>query len=752
MGVGSRLLDALLGHSLWAYRSGEFSFARGWPLWWLFALAAMGVATISWSLLSRRGLGWLRSGVLGAVQFLFLLLLLVLLWRPVLKVERIRAKQNSVAVLFDSSSSMNDAADANSPTRRQSAATAFQNGILQRIATSSDLRLFAFSGQAHSIERLDEIDNSAGNTHLGTALESVLQLAASTPLAAVVLISDGAETAGSLGEAAIARIAATGVPVHTVGVGPESLGNDLELEQFQIAGTAVAGETLRAEISIRHQQQGSARARVYDGSELIAASEFKLSAAGLTTVQLDVPVGQAGLRDLRLVLDPAKGERNTANNQRRQLVDVSARRRNVLYLEGEPRWEYKFIRRAADTDRALHLAGVVRATPNRYYRQGVANAEELAKGFPATAAELFAYDAVMIGSLEAAALSADQHQWLKDFVDRRGGSLLLLAGRDGLADGGWGRVPVAQVLPAVLPSQTGPTYGARSTQARVTTYGAESALGRLDADPVRNITQWQELPALADLQTLGRLKPGAVVLLEAVSANQAVPLLVTQRYGRGASYLMASATTWRWQMRLPSEDQRHEMFWRQLLHVLATPAPLRISLLPERTVYEDEAVVQLEAQLLDEAFKPIAGLTLEATAISETGAAAPVRIESSGKDDGRYALTVQAHAPGLYRVELAGTAGNRQVARVSTHFRRDAVVEQFASYQHRPMLERIARETGARYWKLDQLDGLPEAIRYSRAGMIERESLDLWNIPLVFLLLFALKMAEWLLRRHWRRL
>ena len=78
--------------------------------------------------------------------------------------------------------------------------------------------------------------------------------------------------------------------------------------------------------------------------------------------------------------------------------------------------------------------------------------------------------------------------------------------------------------------------------------------------------------------------------------------------------------------------------------------------------------------------------------------------------------------------------------------------EQFASWQHRAMLERIARDTGGRYWPVDDLAGLPEAIRYSRAGIVERQTLDLWNMPLAFLLLALLKAGEWLLRRHWRRL
>ncbi len=174
-----------------------------------------------------------------------------------------------------------------------------------------------------------------------------------------------------------------------MGLGPESLTNDLELEQLQVPGTGVAGEMLRATVSIRHQDQKSTQVRVYDGGELIAAQDVPLSGnAGLTSANVEFPAGKAGLRDLRVVLDAARDETNVANNARRALVEVSDRRRSILYIEGEPRWEYKFMRRAVEADKSLRLVSVVRATPNRYYRQGVTSAADLEDGFPRTAAEL----------------------------------------------------------------------------------------------------------------------------------------------------------------------------------------------------------------------------------------------------------------------------------------------------------------------------------------------------------------------------
>ena len=99
--------EFLLGHSLWAFRSGELAFARGWPLWVLFVLGALGLAAIVLSMLRNRQLGPVRMAVLGLLQFAFLALLLVLLWRPVLNVERIRDRENVVALLVDDSGSTN---------------------------------------------------------------------------------------------------------------------------------------------------------------------------------------------------------------------------------------------------------------------------------------------------------------------------------------------------------------------------------------------------------------------------------------------------------------------------------------------------------------------------------------------------------------------------------------------------------------------------------------------------------------------
>ena len=744
------MFELLLRHSPMAYRAGELSLARGWPLWWLWGALALAALAVGWSLWRHRQLGLWRCAVLGTLQLAFVAVVLVALWRPVLRVQHIRDQGNVVALLVDASPSMT----AGTTPRRDQALQALQQSVLPAVQRSATLRRYDFTDRAQVADGAAPAVPPAPVTRIGSALRDVLQSAGSVPLAAVVLVSDGAENGDSLDEAGLQAIAAAGIPVHTVGVGPLAAQDDLELAQLSLDEDAAVGDTLRAQVSVAHQQQRTARLRVYDGGQLRTAIDISLRpGGGLTTTTVDVPLPTAGLHDLRFELDALPGERNVANNARSAVVDVAARRRSVLYVEGEPRWEYKFIRRALDGDAALRLVSMVRATPNRWYRQGVNSPQELVDGFPADAAALFAYDAVVLGSLEAATLNDTQHAALRDFVDRRGGSLLMLGARDGLADGGWGRAPVAQTLPSVLPTAAPPTFVARTARARPTTYGLESPLLQLGSSAEATVERWNGLPLLTDLQAIGPLRPGTTVLLEAVANGVAQPLLVTQRYGRGSSWLLATASTWHWQMRLPHDDGRHGLFWRQVLHGLAAGAPPQVALRLPRRVYDDQSAVPVEAEVLDAQFKPVNDAQVRVELTGEAGDASTWTLAPSGRGDGRYATVVNAPATGLYRLQMQALRGKQVAGEATTHLRRNSGVrEAFGDYQHQAMLQRIAALTGGRYWQLDDLTDLPEAIRYSRAGRVEQETFDLWNLPAVLLLLLALKLGEWLLRRAWGRL
>jgi len=152
-------------------------------------------------------------------------------------------------------------------------------------------------------------------------------------------------------------------------------------------------------------------------------------------------------------------------------------------------------------------------------------------------------------------------------------------------------------------------------------------------------------------------------------------------------------------------------------------------------------------------FEPITDARVELFVAPEKDASFSASMRPSDAGDGRYLASIEGTSAGLYRIDMTAHMSDGEVQTATTYVRRsDGVLEHYGIRQNRPLLERIASSTGGRYWKLDEIDQLAAAIPYSKAGIVERQMLDLWNLPIVFLVLLGLKLGEWLLRLRWGRL
>jgi hypothetical protein len=73
--------------------------------------------------------------------------------------------------------------------------------------------------------------------------------------------------------------------------------------------------------------------------------------------------------------------------------------------------------------------------------------------------------------------------------------------------------------------------------------------------------------------------------------------------------------------------------------------------------------------------------------------------------------------------------------------------EYFDATMHAPRLQRIAEETGGRFYTTDTVNGMPEDLRYTGRGVTTVEEHELWHMPIVLLVLLGLVCAEWSYRR-----
>jgi uncharacterized membrane protein len=752
------MFELLFKYPRAVFSKGTLVLLGAWP-WWAFVLALLAAGA---------GLGWLirsklpqasahvknwRAGAIWLLQFALAALVLLLLWQPAILVAELRPQQNIIAVLVDDSRSMS-IADAGGATREAQAIQALQSGVLDGLQKKFQVRVYRLDRQISRVPKLDDLKTAppASATRIGDGLKQLAGEAADLPIGAVVLLSDGADNSGGIDLDTISTFRSRRIPVHTVGFGAEQVAHDVEINDAVVAPRALADSRLSAKVTLHQRGYAGQKAMltVRVGGKVLAGRQIALAGDGATQNEnLQFNAGDAGAKTLEFSVDPLPGEENRGNNSVARLVNVESAKRRILYVEGEPRWEYKFIRRAEQDDRLLTIVSMLRTSENKIYRQGIEDPKELADGFPSRAEDLFPYQAIVIGSVEASYFTAAQKELIQQFVDRRGGGLLFLGGRAALGDGGWASSSLADLLPVTLPNKKG-TFHRDPATVSLTAAGADSIITRLVEDPAANVERWKKLPYLMDYQEVGAPKPGAVVLAEMAAAGRKMPMLITENYGRGRTAISATGGTWRWQMSQPLEDQTHEEYWQQLLRWLVTDTPGRVvASIPSQTLFDDGRV-QFSADVRDKNYLPASDAHVEAHILGPGGSAAQVEMTPDPNTAGMFHAEWTADQPGTYLTEVTATRDKEELGRdVLSFARMDGVAENFHTEQNRDLLEKLSAETGGRYWTPQDVSRLPSEISYSEAGITVRDTKELWNMPIIFLLLIALPSAEWLLRRKW---
>ena len=437
-------------------------------------------------------------------------LVLFLLWHPALSVATLRPQQNIVAVLVDDSRSMS--IREGSQTRIAEASSVLNSGLLDALGRKFQVRLYRFGREAGRIGKPDQLKAADSASRIGDSIQQVLAESSTLPLGAVVLLSDGADNSGGIDLDTLSQIRRRNVPVHTIGFGREKFSRDLEISDAVLPQRVLANARVSAQVTFRQNGLSGQKAHltVRDGAKVLATQDVTLKPEGSPqTETLVFNAGEAGPKSLQISIDPFNGEENRENNSVMRLVNVDGGKPRILYIEGEPRWEFKFIRRAADEDKGLQLVSMLRTTQNKIYRQGLDgnNPKELEDGFPSKAEDLFKYQALIIGSVEASYFTPAQQELIREFANRRGGGILFLGGRFTLGDGGYAKSPLAELLPVRLPDRKG-TFHRDLTPVELTAAGRDSVICRLDEDAQRNAERWKKMPAGGQLPGHGRAEAG----------------------------------------------------------------------------------------------------------------------------------------------------------------------------------------------------------------------------------------------------
>jgi len=755
------IFEFLFKYRLLLFQEGDFTFASPWPVLLILggvavitipALLSYGAAKGDTSRWDRRMMAALRLGLVAILVFI--------LFQPTLILTSVVPQRNFVGILIDDSQSMRitDQAGVARSDFVQSAFGSEGSELLTALSEKFTLRFFRFSRDASRLNDMADLSYSGTATNLGNAMVRAQEELAGVPISGLVVFSDGADNSGEALAESLLPLQAAGIPVYTVGLGEEELSPDVQISRVEVPRTVLVGTSLVVDVMVsqRGYSGRTVQLTVEDTGVLLASEDVTFEGDGEPVVaRVRIEAQDAGPRVLRFRVSTQEGERVAENNVRDVLVNVVNDREKILYFEGEPRWEVKFLRRAVYEDENLQVVVLQRTAEGKFLRLDVDDAEELAAGFPKTREELFRYRALILGSVEASFFTHDQLDMIADFVSRRGGGLLFLGGRNAFAEGGYEGTRLAEVLPVFLDDELSSGAGPYFDELFITPTRAGlnhpvTQLGEDNSEAV--LERWEALPSVTTLNPITRLKPGATGLLTGGTEQdrERQIVLAFHRYGRGKVFVLPIQDSWIWQMHadIPLEDQTHETFWRQLLRSLTDGVPDQVEAQSEREVVEPGQSVNLTVEVGDSAYAEVNNANVVAVVHDPSGDSMTVALDWDVEQDGHYDGAFPTTMPGLYEVSIHASRGGEIVGSAVTFVDvAPSAEEYFDASMRGTTLRRIADQTGGLFYTPENVANLPEDLSLTGAGVVLTEERDLWDMPILLFLVLGLMAGEWGYRR-----
>lgn len=779
-----------------------------WPLLLLWLALSVGIL---WSVLrGPQRSNWLFLA--AGLKVLALGLLLATLLEPMISGQRAREQANYFAVLVDNSQSMKIESEA-----QEENANPHWTKILDkeapwqtRLAQDFQLRRYRFDRQLQSIQHFGELDWSGSGSQIGDNLRELRQRYSDRPLAGIMLVTDGNSTEVS---SQINSWKTFGVPVYPIQTRKTDALKDINIKRLTVSQTDFEASpvTILAQFSAFGLAGKEARLSLLDaqGKELKTATmvlpkdgelvnhrfQFRPEGRGVQGFQVKIQLTD------ELTLDP--GSRSTEatllNNSRFAVVDRGMGPYRILYLAGRPNWEFKFIRRALDLDEELKLISLLRIarkepkfsfrdskvdTANPLFsgfediaeedkeaydepvliRLGVEESEQLSKGFPKSAEELFEYHAIILDDIEHDFFTQEQLLLLRQFVSMRGGGLLMLGGQETLRGEALRNSSLGELLPVYPDDTSSPSANLETQQWRweLTREGWLQPWLRLTDNEEAEKKLMSERTAMGVLNHVSGLKPGASVLVDTMDQDGTRrPIMAAQKFGKGKSAAIMAGDLWRWAMHRESLDTEAPLMaaWRQTVRWLIADVPKRLQITVERgnpasssptnISNSNPLATILRTSVFDAEFKPVENVKLTYTIHLPSGKNVTLQAEPSEALPGAFETSLVSTEAGVFRAEVLALAEDgSELGHGEVGWTSEPSAEEFEQLlPNTAWMQQIAAETNGAVIDSTQLESFVKKLPELSAPVTENYVYPIWHEPWVILCAISFFCLEWGIRR-----
>ena len=785
-----RLIELLIGLPAgFLSRDGQLSiqFHPQWPGQqsigaggWNFLLVVAAAALV-FAVYRRDGRNrYIRIG-LGSLRGLLLLLIILLLNRPIVTLSQSRTEPSVLAVMIDDSSSMRVPDEPGDTPRLAAAAKLFaaeDSRLLRDLSRTHELRFFKFDESASPVATvplksdkaavvtpaIDAIKPTGQSTQVESSVLSVMQQLQGQRVAGVVVVSDGRDTPTRTASDTLNAIKAFNTRVYPVAMGTGKPPRDVQLQSMDVDDVAFKGDVVNVKLMLHGTgfepghavtvvlQNGATGAALTNPDGSPATESVVLNNDGATPAELQWKPSDVGPVEVTARVLPQPGEIDDDNASRTARVSVVDSKISVLFVDGYPRWEYRYLKNEMIRDKSFDLSCLLTSADADFAQEG----SRPIRRFPDSIEELLSYDVVVIGDVDPRYFTDQQLQLVSDFVNRRGGGLAMVAGPR-CNPQGYRNTALEAVLPVSIGhvSPTDPTdtiiAGYRPV---LTPVGLSGSLFRFFADPNQNSAFLKN-----DLQPLFwycrgvTAKPGVGEVIaqhptDTGPDGRPAPLLVLGRYGAGRTLFSAMDETWRW--RFYTGESIFDTYWVEQLRYLARGRKIgqhKLSLSADQPTYELGNLVHLTLRVIDPVLGQQLPDVLRVQLNDEHGQ--PIKQVPLTRRDGQsttYSGAFPADRVGRYTAALPAVTGGDDTV--------DTAVQVVL-----PRLEMAdpTVDTTSLSRLASQTLGKPIDFRTAASDLLKIPSAErvipiltgqpLWSAPLVLIVFALLITAEWVARK-----
>lgn len=764
------------------------------------AMILVFAAVVLWSFyLYRRSVG-LRPSLrytLGLARLFVLVLIVSALFEPMVVLRESETRQRAFPVLLDVSESMSiqdprkrpedlvaaaislNLIDSDQPVdvtlglgakQREAIASATRldlatnllakNGrqVLETIGLGADVRYHTFGSDTQlicdesSLESgiAQKLDATGKRTSIVDAIETVTKSGSTRP-AGVVVLSDGIETGASRRtESVLQDLGARGIPVYTVPFGlPDP--DDVSIRNVVMQEVAYSGDRVpvRVQLQSKGYEKRTAKLSVLLNGRTVSSRTVRFE-GGLQFEDIDfrVDIYEKGAVQIEVIVEPFDDEVSAENNRAARSIRVVNEKVNVLYIEGNARWEYRYLRAILKRDPRINATFIGSNVGPEVAR----NSNEHIDRFPANREDAFQYDLVILGDVDAGFFSEDELALLEELVRDRGASLLMLCGPMH-SPSSYAGTPVQVMLPVRFEADSPWEEVAESVYPVLTPEGRSSLVMTLENEAELNDRIWSRMAPMDHLPPLRGAKAGATVLAvlsDSIDREQGYPLVAWQRYGTGKC--MSIATDRLWRLRYKTGDKYHWRVWSQCIQFMTLSRLMgehkRIRLETDRSIYPAGSQCRVYAHVLDDNFDPVVQTSFDVfvTGLSGQQARQRLRLRPDRAHPGLFEGYFAASSPGRYRLE---SNENDQPISNTTEFQvADENRELADTDLDLENLKRIASLTGGECLRVHDFSKLVELVDQQPVTTTVLSERSLWDNGWMLGLLVGLLGLEWIQRRR----